>query len=222
MRKLFPKKNKSKGNSQLTSQAKLKALTHKLNYQIKDYDKKAKLCRLKAKQFLKANNRIAAKNMLARSQMFQQKITQYSAMIMKAERRLDALTQAETLKEVGGAMETSAVDLKKASAELNLNHAMEVDSEAEAAIDEIEEAGDLFAGDPELDFGLDMDDELSQLETELMLEEAGELPEAPMDIDESEIAGMSLSLEDDEPASGVRDKDALKDEISKLKKELDL
>ena len=217
---LFPKKSKGQ-DKKLTSQAKLKTLTHKLNLQIQDYDKKAQLCKIKAKRYLKAGNRVAAKNMLARGKRFQSKISQYSAMIMKAERRLDALSQAETLKEVGSTLETSAVDLKSASQELNLQHQMEVDAEAEASIDEIEEAGDLFAGDPELDYGLDMDDELSQLETELMLEDAGELPDTPEGVEEGEITGLSMSLEDSETDKKVRDKDQLKDEISKLKKELD-
>lgn len=217
--KLFPKKKPEKEN--LSTEAQLKRVIQKLGMQIKDYDKKSKLAHERAKQFLKAGNRVAAKNMLAQAKNYQQKVSQYSAIIMKARRRLDALTQAETLKEVGGAMEGTAVQLKQAAQEINLQHAMEVDAEAESAIDEIEEAAELYAGDVELDYGLDMDEELSQLETEVMLEEAGKLPETPAGAETTGISDVDLLLEDigEEVPD---DTNKLKDEISKLRKELDL
>ncbi len=212
-KKLFPKSNEDK----LTTQAKLKTLTYKLDLKIKDYDNKARLCKAKAKQYLKAGNRTAAKNMLAREKQFQQKVSQYSAMIMKAERHMDALEQADTIKDVASTMESSAAELKAVSATVNVERAMEITEDAEESIDQINEAGELFAGDPELDLGIDIDDELAQLETELMLEDAGQLPETPID-----TSPLSYSLEESETDPNLRSKDALKDEIDKLRKELDM
>ncbi len=220
-KKLFPKKNNDEKDSKLTSEAKLRTLTHKLNLQIKDYDKKSRLCKLKAKKFLKAGNRVAAKNMLARGKRFEQKINQYSAIIMKAERRLDAINQAGNLKEVSSAMKTSATDLKAASSELDLQGQMESDAEAEEAIEEIEEVGDLYGADPELDYGIDIDEDFAQLEAELMFEKTGGLPDAPEEeVGESDLAGISMSLEDEEEEA-KKDSKKLEEEISKLKEGLE-
>jgi hypothetical protein len=64
---------------------------------------------------------------------------------------------------------------------------------------------------------VDIDEDLAQLETEVMLEDAGKLPDAP---EEEEEEGESMILEDKEKSP--KSKEALKDEIAKLKKELDM
>ena len=94
---------------------------------------------------------------------------------------------------------------------------MEITEDAEESIDQINEAGELFAGDPEMDLGIDIDDELAQLETELMLEDAGQLPETPVS-----DQPISFSLDEAETESNIRSKDDLKSEIDKLRKELDM
>lgn len=214
-KKLFPKDKKP---DKLTTQAKLKSLTHQLDLKIKDYEKKATMCRSKARNFLKMGNSQASKTMLIRYKQYQQKILQYNAMIMRSERHLDALEQANVIENVANTMEASATELKSVSATVNAQRALEITEEAEDSIEQINEAGDLFAGDPETELGIDIDEEFAQLETELMLEDAGQLPESP-----EGLPSESLSLyEDEEPNKNLRSKDALKDEIEKLKKELDL
>ena len=156
--------------------------------------------------------------MLVRYKQYQQKILQYNAMIMRSERHLDALEQAGVIKDVAGTMEASAGELKNVASTVNAERALEITEEAEDSIEQINEAGELFAGDPEVDMGIDIDDELAQLETELMLEDAGQLPDTP----EAEHT-ESMSLYDDAEETGdVRSKDKLKDEIDKLRKELDI
>lgn len=213
-KKLFPKDKK---NDKLTTEARLKTLTHKLDLKIKDYETKAFACKVKAKKFLRAGNRQASKTMLIRHKQYQQKVLQYNAMIMRSERHLDALEQASVIKDVATTMEASAGELKNVSATVNAERALEITEEAEDSIEQINEAGELFAGDPELDMGIDIDDELSQLETELMLEDAGQLPDTP----EGQAESMSL-YDDSESETSVRSKDQLKEEIDKLKKELDI
>jgi len=213
--KLFPKKKK---NNKLTTEARLKTLTHKLDLKIKDYEHKAQLCKIKAKKFLKSGNRQASKTMLVRYKQYQQKILQYNAMIMRSERHLDALEQAGVIKDVAGTMEASAGELKNVASTVNAERALEITEEAEDSIEQINEAGELFAGDPEVDMGIDIDDELAQLETELMLEDAGQLPDTP---EAEHMESMSL-YDDAEETSDVRSKDKLKDEIDKLRKELDI
>ena len=212
-KKLFPKDKKKK----LTAEARLKTITHKLDLQIKDYENKARLCKIKAKKFLKSGNKQASKTMLIRYKQYQKKVLQYNAMIMRSERHLDALEQASVIKDVSTTMESSAAELKNVATTVNAERALEITEEAEDSIEQIDEAAELFAGDPEMDMGIDIDDELSQLETELMLEDAGQLPDTP----EAEMESMSL-YDDAETSSSVRSKDKLKDEIDKLKKELDM
>lgn len=215
-KKLFPSKKAAK--EQLTTQAQLKTLTHKLDMKIKDYENKATLCRSKAKSFLKMGNQKAAKTMLIRYKQFQNKILQYNAMIMRAERQLDALEQANVITDVAGTMEAAASDLKVAATTVNAERALEITEEAEDSIEQINEAGELFAGDPEFDMGIDIDEDLSQLETELMLEDAGQLPETP----EGQMESISLYSTETEPEKENKDSDALKKEIEKLKQELDM
>lgn len=217
-KKLFPK-DKDKKKQDLTTEARLKALTHKLDLKIQDYESKAQKCKQKAKVFLKTGNKSASKTMLIRYKQYQQKILQYNAMIMRSERHLDALEQASTIKDVATTMESSAEELKSVSTTVNAQRALEITEEAEDSIEQINEAGELFAGDPEIDMGIDIDDELSQLETEIMLEDAGELPETPESITQTE--SMSL-YNDKEDTKEVRSEEALKNEIEKLKKELDI
>ena len=83
-------------------------------------------------------------------------------------------------------------------------------------MDKISEASELLAGDLESESGVDIEDEFAQLETEVMLEEAGKLPDTPEE-------GTSIedleSIEGEEP---VKSREKLQDEIAKLKKELDM
>jgi Snf7 len=218
-KKLFPKKKKT-SSAKLTSQARLKTLTHKLDLKIKDYEKKANLCKMKAKKFLKSGNRQASKTMLVRYKQYQQKVLQYNAMIMKAERHVDALEQADVIKDVATTMESSAAELKAVSTTVNAERAMEITEDAEDSIEQINEASELFAGDPELDFGIDIDEDLSMLETELMLEDAGSLPDAPDAVEATE--SMSILDDEEDVDESLRSKDVLKDEIAKLRKELDM
>ncbi|MHA1521533.1 MAG: Snf7 family protein [Promethearchaeota archaeon] len=215
-KKLFP--NKKTAEDKLTTQAQLKTLTHRLDLKIRDYENKATLCRTKAKSFLKSGNQKAAKTMLIRYKQFQNKVLQYNAMIMRAERQLDALEQANVIADVAGTMEAASLDLKAAAATVNAERALEITEEAEDSIEQINEAGELFAGDPESELGIDIDEDLSQLETELMLEDAGQLPDTP----EGQMESVSIYDHDTEPEKETKDSDALKKEIEKLKAELDM
>jgi hypothetical protein len=211
--KLFPNKKQDK----LTVETKLKSLVHKLDTKIKEYDGKAKICRVKAKKFLKSGNKEAARTMLVRFKAYQAKSLQYNSMIAKAERHLEALEEAGVMTDVTTAMEASTGQLKKAAASVNPEKAMEINEEAEGSIDSINEATELFAGDLETDLGVDIEDEFNQLETELMLEDAGKLP----DVAEGEEETESMSVEED-GVKGTKSKDELQQEIAKLKKELDI
>ena len=101
-------------------------------------------------------------------------------------------------------------------AELVVEEVAEIAEDSEAYVAEIEEAADILAGDPEIDLAIDVTEELNKLETEMLLEQGGDMPEIPAD-DLQYIPEYDLEEEEAE----IKSKDKLKDEIDKLRKELE-
>jgi len=81
---------------------------------------------------------------------------------------------------------------------------------------EIEESAEILAGDPEIDLAIDITDELNQLETEMLLEQGGQMPAVPDD----DLAYIS-EFEAIEEEPEIKTKAKLEDEIDKLRKELE-
>ena len=77
------------------------------------------------------------------------------------------------------------------------------------------ESAEILAGDPEIDFAIDVTDDLNQLETEMLLEQGGQMPETPSD----ELQYISESDIIEEPE--IQSKEKLQSEIEKLRKELE-
>jgi len=92
----------------------------------------------------------------------------------------------------------------------------EIAEDSEAYVAEIEESADILAGDPEIDLAIDVTDELNQLETEMLLEQGGQMPEVPAD----DLQYLSEFDEMEEDAE-IKTKAKLEDEINKLRKELE-
>ena len=212
MKKLFPKKQKDK----VETQAKLKTTIHQLNIKTKEFNRKSKEAKLKAMQSLKSGNKDLARQMLIRSKAYSLKTQKYYNMIGKLERHLEALEEAKTIEDVSGALEKSSGELGKIAQNVNPAKAMELVDGAEDAIGQIEEAGDLMAGDMETDLGLDVEDELSKLETEMLMADASGMPSIPETADDIDIG---ITEEPDE--NEIRSKQKIEEEIKKLKKELE-
>lgn len=209
--KLFPKKNK-KGN--VDTVVKLKTTISQLNIKAKEYNRKSSEARLKAAKALKLGNKDLSRQFLIKWKGYKDKTERYYNMIGKIERHLDALEEAKTIENVTGAFEVSSKELNKISQNVNPEKAMQLSEGAEEAISKIEEAGEFLAGDPEVDLGVDVDDELAKLETELLMGDATGMPSIPEDGDLEEPA---------EPEdNAIRSKEDIKKEIDKLKKELDI
>lgn len=209
--KLFPKKNK-KGN--VDTVVKLKTTISQLNIKAKEYNRKSSEARLKAAKALKLGNKDLSRQFLIKWKSYRDKTERYYNMIGKIERHLDALEEAKTIENVTGAFEVSSKELNKISQNVNPEKAMELSEGAEEAISKIEEAGEFLAGDPEVDLGIDVDDELAKLETELLMGDATGMPSIPEDGDLEE----PTESED----NAIRSKEDIKKEIDKLKKELDI
>ncbi|MBD3350698.1 MAG: hypothetical protein GF364_04340 [Candidatus Lokiarchaeota archaeon] len=211
-RKLFPKKKKKK----VETVAKLKTTIHQLNLKTKEFNRKSNEARLKAAKALKVGNKQIARQMLIRWKTYKGKSHRYYNMIGKIERHLDALEEAQVIENVTGAFEASSDELGKIAENVNPEKAMELSDGAEEYISQIDEAGDLLAGDLEIDLGMDVEDEMQKLEAELLMGDAAGMPEIPLEGDD-----LELGLEGEE-GTEIRSKDKIKEEIDKLKKELDI
>ncbi|MHA1339567.1 MAG: Snf7 family protein [Promethearchaeota archaeon] len=210
-KKLFPKKKKNK----VETVAKLKTTIHQLNLKTKEFNRKSNEAKLKAAKALKAGNKDLARQFLIRWKAYRSKTQRYYNMIGKIERHLEALEEAQVIQNVTGAFEASNKELEKISTTVNPEKAMELSENSETYISQIDEAADLLAGDLEIDTGLDVEDELAQLETELLMGDASSMPTVP-ELDESDL----IDIEDSE--SEIKSKEKIKEEIEKLKKELDI
>ena len=91
----------------------------------------------------------------------------------------------------------------------------EIAEDSEAYVAEIEESAEILAGDPEIDLAIDVTDELNQLETEMLLDQSGQVPDVPVD------DLQYISEFDDEEEPEIKTKAKLEDEIEKLRKELE-
>lgn len=212
-KKLFPKRSKNK----VKTPARLKTTIHHLTLKTKEFNRKSKGARLRAMKALKMGNKDIARQMLIRHRGYRAKTTKYYNMIARIERHMDSLEEAKVIQDVSGALETSTGELQKIAATTNPAKAMELIDQAEEFISEIDEAGDLLAGDIEIDSGIDVEDELMKLETEMLMSDASGMPTVPDDLEDIE-----LDLGEDDEEAPIRSRDKIKDEINKLKKELDL
>ncbi|MHA1727486.1 MAG: Snf7 family protein [Promethearchaeota archaeon] len=216
-KKLFPKKKKTK----VKTVAQLKTSIHHLNLRTKKFNRMSKEARLRSMKALKAGNKQIARQMLIRWKIYRGKTTRAFSLVSRLQRHMDALEEAKTIKEVTSALESSTSELEKISVDVNPEKSMELIENAEGSIAEIDEAGDLLAGDMEIDLGIDVDEELAQMESEMLLADASGIPSVPDD-DLEGMEDFDGILTDDEEGTPIRSKDKIKEEISKLKKELDI
>lgn len=211
-RKLFPR-GKKKHQKHV---AKIKQTIARIDMNSKRFAKKAQLFRVRAKKALKTGNKELARNQLIRWKQYRQRLEKYQNFSARLERQLDAIGEAEVIKDFGATMEVSAKVLDKAASDVSPERAMEISETSEEAIMKIEEAGDLLAGDLEEDYEMDIEDELTKLETEMLLEDAGEMPATPEGVTEAD-----LELGTEEEGEVLTEKERLQKELESLKKELE-
>ena len=197
--------------------ARLKTTVHHLSLKTKEFTRKSQAARLRSIKALKAGKKEIARQMLIRWKAYRLKTEKYYNMVSRIERVMEALEEAKVVQDVSGALETSAGELEKIAENVNPTKTTELIDEAEEFISQIEEAGDLLAGDMEIDLGIDVEEELAKMETELLLADASDMPSVPEDMED-----LDLELNDEEEEPQIRTKEKLKEEINKLKKELDI
>ncbi len=211
-KKLFPRKGKEKDD--LVAQA--KGHIHKLNMMNKNYTKRAEISRKNAKIALKRGEKDRAKSYLVQYKAYQAKVDRSNNIRLKIERQIQAIEEGMLISQTGDVMGGIRDELEFIATKASPTKVAEIAEDSEAYVSEIEEAAEILAGDPEIDLAIDVTDELNQLETEMLLDQGGTMPEIP-----SDDLQYIPEFDELEEEAEVKSKDKLKDEIEKLRKELD-
>ncbi|MFX0080802.1 MAG: Snf7 family protein [Candidatus Hodarchaeota archaeon] len=209
-KKLFPRKGKEKDD--LVSKA--KSHIHRLNLINRNYTKRAEISRKNAKIALKRGEKDRAKNYLIQYKSYNAKVDRTNNIRAKIERQIQAIEEGQLISATGDIFSGIRDELEYIATRASPAKVAEIAEDSEAYVAEIEEAADILAGDPEIDLAIDVTEELNQLETEMLLDQGGAMPEIPSDdlqyIPEYEI----------EELDEVKSKEKLNKEIEKLRKEL--
>ncbi len=195
--------------------AKAKGHIHKLNMMNKNYNKRAEISRKNAKIALKRGEKDRAKSYLVQYKAYQAKVDRSNNIRLKIERQIQAIEEGMMISQTGDVMGGIRDELEYIATKASPTKVAEIAEDSDAYVSEIEEAADILAGDPEIDLAIDVTDELNQLETEMLLDQGGAMPEIPSD----DLQYIPEYDELEEEAE-VKSKDQLKDEIDKLRKEL--
>lgn len=211
-KKLFPRKGQEKEELVI----KAKAHIRKMALANKTYSKRSEIARKNAKIALKRGERERAKNYLIQFKQYQQKVDRANNIRSKIERQIEAIEEGQMISMTGDLMGGIRDELQTIADKAAPTKIAEIAEDSEAYVSEIEESAEILAGDPEIDLAIDVTDELNQLETEMLLDQGGQIPEVPSDDLQyiSEFDG-----EEEEPE--IRTKAKLEDEIDKLRKELE-
>jgi len=195
--------------------AKAKGHIHKLNMMNKNYNKRAEISRKNAKIALKRGEKDRAKSYLVQYKAYQAKVDRSNNIRLKIERQIQAIEEGMLISQTGDVMGGIRDELEYIATKASPTKVAEISEDSEAYVSEIEEAAEILAGDPEIDLAIDVTDELNQLETEMLLDQGGTMPEIP-----SDDLQYIPEIDELEEEAEVKSKDQLKDEIDKLRKEL--
>jgi len=211
-KKLFPRKDKEK----IELVIKAKAHIRKIALSNKTYNKRAEIARKNAKIAIKRGERNRAKNYLIQHKQYQMKVDRQNNIRSKIERQIEAISEGRMISMTGDLMGGIRDELATIATKVAPEKIAEIAEDSELYVSEIEESAEILAGDPEIDLAIDVTDELNQLETEMLLEQGGQMPVVPDD----DLAYISEFDEIGEEPE-IRTKAKLSDEIDKLRKELE-
>ena len=213
-KKLFPRKGKNTQKDRLITKSKMHI--RKLALINKNYSKRADISRKNAKIALKRGEKQRAKNYLIQYKQYQQKVDRSNNIRVKIERQIEAIEEGQIIQQTGDLMGGIRDELRDIAIQASPTKIAEIAEDSEAYVSEIEESAEILGGDLEIDLGIDVNDELNLLETEMLLETSGTMPEVPAD-DLEYLPEIDIESRDSE----VMSKEKLQDEIEKLRKEME-
>ncbi len=211
-KKLFPRKAKEKDELIIKSKAHIR----KIALANKSFNKRAEIARKNAKIAIKRGERTRAKNYLIQHKQYQLKVDRANNIRARIERQIEAIEEGQMISMTGDLMGGIRDELKVIATKASPVKIAEIAEDSEAYVSEIEESAEILAGDPEIDLAIDVTDELDQLETEMLLEQGGQMPEVPAD----DLQYLS-EFDEMEEETEIKTKAKLEDEIDKLRKELE-
>jgi hypothetical protein len=213
LEKLFGKK---KVTPQKTV-AVLRRTINKLNVTATKYKRQSDEQRVMAKEFLKAGNKIAAKQSLMRRQLYLKQMNTTYNKVFNLQRTISALETAGSNIDVANAMEEADVAIQDALKTASPERIEKTMLRSQEGIERIsmtdEILGDTSFAESELDFEEEsgLDAEMEALMGELSIESETELPDITPPID------IEPATETEKPAK----KKADTKELEKLRKELE-
>ncbi|MFX1494304.1 MAG: Snf7 family protein, partial [Promethearchaeota archaeon] len=202
-KKLFPRKSKEKEDLII----KAKSHIRQISLANKTYNQRSEIARKNAKIALKRGERERAKNYLIQFKQYQRKVDRANNIRAKIERQIEAIEEGQMISMTGDLMGGIRDELETIATKASPTKVAEIAEDSEAYVAEIEESAEILAGDPEIDLAIDVTDDLNQLETEMLLEQGGQMPEVPID-DLQYISELDI---EEEPE--IKTKAKLEDEI---------
>ncbi|MFX0179919.1 MAG: Snf7 family protein, partial [Candidatus Hodarchaeota archaeon] len=176
-KKLFPRKSKEKEDLII----KAKSHIRQISLANKTYNQRSEIARKNAKIALKRGERERAKNYLIQFKQYQRKVDRANNIRAKIERQIEAIEEGQMISMTGDLMGGIRDELETIATKASPTRVAEIAEDSEAYVAEIEESAEILAGDPEIDLAIDVTDDLNQLETEMLLEQGGQMPEVPID-----------------------------------------
>ena len=202
--KLFPKKPEPKEDTV----GRIHRVVDQLEVRGRLYETKAQDSRIKAVRYVRRGDRQAARLQLRRRSRYLQKARLVEQEIDLMDRGIEAIEQARGEKEVIGALKGIGTSLQELRETVSPESARETILETQALIEEAEATEEILGlGLEDEDLNADVESELEDIETQIALEEAGQLPAAP--------SGEEETLETSEER-----RERTRRELERLKKEV--
>ncbi len=177
-KKLLPGRKKEEKESTI---ARLRQMINKIELRERAFKKRAQMEYNKAKQYYRSGNKRAAKQSLkkwSRLNKYAERYVNYSA---RLENMIIVIDQAMDIKGVDEAVKMGLSEMKNIQKDISIEKAEQVAAEADAAMAEIDQVGEIYAemSMDDLDEDMEADQELARFEAEMILGEMPELPEVP-------------------------------------------
>ena len=178
MKKLLPGRKKDEKESTIT---RLRQMINKIELREQAFKKRAQMDYYKAKQYYRSGNKRAAKQALkkwSRLNKYSERYVNYAA---RLENMIIVIDQANDIRGVDEAVKIGLSEMRNIQKDINIEKAEQVATEADAAMAEIDQVGEIYAevGMDDLDEDLEADQELARFEAELILGENEPLPDTP-------------------------------------------
>jgi charged multivesicular body protein 4 len=198
--KILPGRKKEEKESTIV---RLRQMINKIELRERAFKKRAQMDYAKARQYYKTGNKRAAKQQLKKWSRLNKYAERYVNYASRLENMIIVIDQAQDIRGVDDAVKMGLGEMRSIQKDINIEKAEQTAAEADAAMAEIDQVGEIYAemSMDDLDEDIEADQELSRFEAEMLLSE-GDLPDIPIS----------------EPAAPVSRKEKAQKEIEELRK----